>query len=342
MSRCTTARSVTRARGATLTAVALLAAACSSSGTGAPTSSSPSASSGGGSPAAASPSVASPSVASPSVASPSAASPSAAGPSTPASGGTAGLPASVRSSGVLKIGSDTTYPPMEFISADGSTPEGFDIDLLDKVAAKLGVKAQFQTANFDTILTSVASGRTDLGVSSLTITNERKKQVTFVSYLSVGTQWAAAAGNPAGITPDDACGHPVAVQSNTVQQTDLEARSKKCTAAGKAKITVLAETAGQQPFTDVASGKADAALSDLPTVAYAVKQLSGKLEQVGTSYATAPYGIALRKGQTAFAGAIASAINGLIADGTYATLSKKWDITNADLRKSQVDPTVAG
>ena len=149
---------------------------------------------------------------------------------------TAKLPESIKSAGVIKIGTDSSYPPNEFLAADGKTVEGFEVDLFNAVAQKFGVKAEWQSADFGTIITGVHGKKYDMGVSSFTINDERKQQVTMVSYFEAGTQWATAKGNPKGVDPDNACGKTVAVQANTVQDTDdLPVRQKKC---GSNKINI--------------------------------------------------------------------------------------------------------
>src|SRR3954453_19694802 len=148
------------------------------------------------------------------------------------------VPATVKSDGTITVGVDSTYAPSEFLDTDGKTVIGFDVDVFDAVAAKLGLKTKWVTAPFATIIQSVDSGKFEIGVSSFTINADREKQATMISYYSAGTQWATQKGNPSGIQPDSACGHRVAVQKATVQVDDLTARSKKCKAAGKKDITI--------------------------------------------------------------------------------------------------------
>lgn len=264
----------------------------------------------------------------------------AAAPTSAATTPIAGVPAKITTAGVIDVGSEIAYPPMEFLATDGKTPDGFDIDLFTAVAAKLGVKATFENTKFDSILIGVQSGKYDVGLSSFGITKERLGAVTMVSYLSVGTQWAVKKGNPADVKPDAACGKKVAVQTSTTQETDLKARSTACTKAGNAAITVLAEQDGQVPFNDVLTGKTDAALSDLVVVADILGKTNGQLETAGDSYGEAPFGYAVAKKDTAFAKALATATNALIADGTYATLATKWKVENAKVTTSQVNPAV--
>lgn len=254
----------------------------------------------------------------------------------------AGVPAKITSAGVIAVGSEINYAPMEFLAADGKTPDGFDIELFTAIAAKLGVKATYQNTKFDTILIGVQSGKYDVGLSSFGVTKERLASVNMVSYLSVGTQWAVKKGNPGAVQPDAACGKKVAVQTGTTQETDLKARSVVCTKAGKPGIAILAEQDGPTPLNDVLTGKADAALSDLVVVADVIGKTNGQLETAGASYGQAPFGFAVAKKDTAFATALATATNALIADGTYAALATKWHVANAQVTTSQVNPAVTG
>ena len=149
------------------------------------------------------------------------------------------VPDAIKSDGKILIGTDASYAPNEFLDTDGKTVIGFDVDLFNAVAAKLGLETEWQSATFDAIIPGVQSGKYEMGISSFTINDERKQQVNMVSYFSAGTQWATKQGNPTGIQPDDACGKKVAVQTNTVQDTeDLPKRQQACQSAGKPEITV--------------------------------------------------------------------------------------------------------
>jgi polar amino acid transport system substrate-binding protein len=249
---------------------------------------------------------------------------------------TAKLPESIKSAGVIKIGTDSSYPPNEFLAADGKTVQGFEVDLFNTVAQKFGVKTEWQSADFGTIITGVLGKKYDMGVSSFTINDERKQQVTMVSYFKAGTQWATAKGDPKGVDPDNACGKTVAVQANTVQDTDdLPVRQKKC---GSNKINILKYKLQDQATNAVVSGKADAMLADSPIVAYAVKQTNGKLETLGDIYEAAPYGAVIPKDQTEFGQAIVEALNQMEADGSYKAALEKWGVEQGAITDFAVNP----
>jgi polar amino acid transport system substrate-binding protein len=237
------------------------------------------------------------------------------------------VPAEIKSDGKILIGTDSSYAPSEFLASDGKTVIGFDVDLFNAAAAKLGLTTEWRSAVFDAIIPAVQSGKYEVGVSSFTINNERKQQVNMVSYFSAGTQWGTKKGNPSGVQPDNACGKKIAVQTNTVQDTeDLPKRQTECKSAGKPAITIDRYQRQDQATASVVSGKDDAMLADSPVVAYAVKQTNGQLELLGDIYDSAPYGYVVKKDQTEFAQAIAGAVSALISDGTYKRILTKWGV----------------
>jgi polar amino acid transport system substrate-binding protein len=248
------------------------------------------------------------------------------------------VPPSIKSAGTIIIGSDSTYAPSEFLDTDGKTIIGFDVDLFNAVAGKLGLKTDWRTAKFDDIIPGVGSSKYNIGVSSFTINADRLKQVTMVSYFSAGTQWAAKAG--ATIDPDNACGKKVAVQTGTVQVDDVTARSKKCTDGGKPAITIDQYQAQSDATSAVVSGKDEAMLADSPVCAYAVKQTNGQLALAGQIYDSAPYGYVLPKDQTDFGQAIATAVKQLISEGTYKKILDKWGVTAGSITDPAVNPSV--
>jgi polar amino acid transport system substrate-binding protein len=249
------------------------------------------------------------------------------------------VPDAIKSDGKVLIGVDASYAPNEFLDTDGKTVVGWDVDLFNAVAAKLGLKTEWQSATFDAIIPGVQSGKYEMGISSFTINDERKEQVNMVSYFSAGTQWGTKKGNPTGIQPDNACGKKVAVQTNTVQDTeDLPKRDEACTKAGNPAITVDRYQRQDQATAAVVSGKDDAMLADSPVLAYAVKQTNGQLELLGDIYDAAPYGYVIEKDQTEFAQAVADAVAALISDGTYKTVLEKWGVEAGAITDPTVNP----
>jgi polar amino acid transport system substrate-binding protein len=248
------------------------------------------------------------------------------------------VPEAIKDDGKILIGTDPTYAPNEFLETDGKTVTGFDVELFDAVATKLGLETEWQPANFADIIPGVQSGKYEVGVSSFTINPEREQEVSMVSYFNAGTQWATKMGNPTGIQPDSACGKKVAVQTATIQQTnDLPKRQQACKSGGKPAIIIDSYQDQGQATAAVVSGKDDAMLADSPVVVYAVKQ-TGQLEMLGGVYGWAPYGYVIEKDQTKFAHLIADAVKALITDGTYKAILDKWDVQAGAINNPTVYP----
>ncbi len=251
------------------------------------------------------------------------------------------VPDEISEDGTITIGTDPTYAPNEFLDTDGSTVIGFDVDLFNAVAAKLGLDTEWVASDFSDIIPGVGSAKYEIGVSSFTINAERLETVDMVSYFSAGTQWAVKSGNPSGVEPDAACGKKVAVQTGTVQETDdLPVRNQACTGAGQPEITIEPYQAQDQATAAVVSGKDDAVLADSPVMAYAVQQTNGQLELLGEIYDAAPYGYVIEKDQGDFGQAIADALAALIEDGTYAEILDEYGVGDGAIDDPQVNPSV--
>ncbi len=235
------------------------------------------------------------------------------------------LPASIKSAGTLNIATDASYAPNEYFDTDGKTIIGFDIDLGNAIAAKLGLKANFQNVTFDAIIPALAAGKYDLSLSSFTDTKAREATVDFVTYFNAGESLMVPAGNPKGVTGPDLtlCGLTVAVEKGTTEESEIPDLSKKCTAAGKSGITALSTDDQNAANLALTTGRADVGSADSPIAAYAVKQLAGKIALAGQIYETAPYGIAIPK-SPGLAPAIKAAVAAMIADGSYKAVLDKW------------------
>ena len=249
------------------------------------------------------------------------------------------LPAKIAKAGKLLIGIDPTYPPNEFKDASG-TPIGWEVEMMDAVAGKLGVKAEYAVSKFDTIIPSITGGKYDLGLSSFTDNTDREKVVDFVNYYTAGILWASATGKT--VDPNNACGLKVAVQATTFQDTDeIPAKSKACTDAGKPAIQALKFDTQDQATNAVALGQADAMSADSPVTLYGVEQLKGKLQVAGKSFEVAPYGLAVNKGDT-LQKALQKALQSLVDDGTYKKILDKWGVADGGISKITINAAANG
>jgi polar amino acid transport system substrate-binding protein len=227
--------------------------------------------------------------------------------------------------GVLTVGSDTTYPPQEFIDTATGKATGFDVDLITAMAQKMGLTADVKTANFNTIVDDLKAKRYDVVISAQTITPERQKQVDFVPYFNAGQSLLVPKGNPKNLKAvTDLCGKSVGVQDGTTELDTLNATNKAACKSNPVKLTVL----GAQ--TDViqllVNNRVDATFQDSPVTDYYLKLNPGRFEVGGSIINAAPEGISIRKGDTSMFNAIQEAFKAVKSDGTYDNLFKKWSL----------------
>jgi ABC-type amino acid transport/signal transduction systems, periplasmic component/domain len=262
----------------------------------------------------------------------------AASPSGAVSAIAAQVPGSVKANGTLTVAADATYAPNEFIGTDGHTVVGLDADLAKALGQVLGLKVSVINATFATIIPGLASGKYDLGISSFTDTKEREKTVDFVTYFVAGTSfYVKSDGGPNIRSLADLCGHTVAVEQGTTQQADAQAQAEKCKSAGKPGMTVQVFNDQNAVNLALSSGRAQVAMADSPVAAYQVKQSNGTFKVTGSPYGTAPYGIAIPKGN-GMTTPILDALKELMANGTYKSILTKWGIQSGAI----TNPTING
>ncbi|QIS02963.1 transporter substrate-binding domain-containing protein [Nocardia brasiliensis] len=248
------------------------------------------------------------------------------------------LPDKIKQSGKLIVGVNIPYQPNEYKDPSGKIV-GFDVDLMDAVAATLGVKAEYLESAFEKIIPTIQAGTYDLGMSSITDSKEREQQVDFTTYFSAGIQWAQQKGKP--IDPNNACGKRVAVQATTVEHTEeVPAKSAKCVAEGKPAIDMKSFEDQSAATNALVLGQVDAMSADSPVTAYAIKQSDGKLEKAGAAFDSAPYGWAFAKGSP-LAPVLQQAVQHLIDNGKYLEIAKAWGVEEGAIAKSVINGAVS-
>ncbi|MDQ2808807.1 MAG: ABC transporter substrate-binding protein [Chloroflexota bacterium] len=240
--------------------------------------------------------------------------------------GTIPAPATLVRTGTLTVGSDVSYPPQEYFDGAGH-PVGFDIDVADEMAGRLGLTLTVVNAKFDDIIMNLNNGQYDALFSAMTIKPEREQVVQFVPYFSAGQAVLVAAGNPQGIhTLEDLAGKTVATEQGTSEEDTLRVLNTQLEAAGKAKVTVRIYPTDTEAVDQLRRGGVVATLHDSPVAAYYVT-LDPTAFAVGIpAFASAPEGIAVAKGNTALFQALDSALRAMQADGTLAAIQAKWGL----------------
>lgn len=221
----------------------------------------------------------------------------------------------------IKIGTEGAYPPFNSLTADGKL-EGFDIDIANALCAQMKADCEFVVQDWDGIIPALQAGKFDAIVASMSITDERKKQVAFTNKYYT-TPLAVVALKDSDLTstePAAMAGKTVGAQASTTQS--IYAQDHYTPAGADVKQYPTQEEAVQ----DMLNGRLDAIISDKFVLTDWMKTASNdccKLigDVAGTETET---GIAVRLGDDALREKINAAIDAIVADGTYKTIQAKY------------------
>lgn len=225
------------------------------------------------------------------------------------------LPDRIKSAGKITVGLDDSYPPMEYRDEQNKLV-GFDIDLGNAIGKKLGVTIDWLPTAWDGILPSLESKKFDMILSSLSITDERKKEIGFSQpYIQGGPIIITKKGNTSVKSSDDLNGKVVGVQLGSTGEDAAKAITGIKELKKYDKIT--------EALQDLAAGRTEAVIADDQVGRYYVG-LAADQYSVAAKMHDEPFGIGFRQDDTALNSAVQKAIDDLKADGTLSKISLKW------------------
>lgn len=256
------------------------------------------------------------------------------------------LPKKIQQAGVVKVGTDAGYKPMEF--KDGEDILGVDPDLGKALGKQLGVRFQFTNGTFDGLITAMQTGRFDVIMSSMTDTKDRQeglddngkkvgKGVDFVDYLTAGSSILVQKGNPEKIESiGDLCGKKVATQRGTTSYEIVKKQVGECKKDGERPLTIEPFENDDEARLRLKAGAVVADISDYPVAANAAES-GDDFEVVGEQMESAPYGIAVAKGNDELSGALKEALTKVIEDGSYEKALKKWGVEEGGVTEAKIN-----
>ena len=261
------------------------------------------------------------------------------------------VPDSIKSLAPLQIATDATYAPNEFINPDTGAIEGWDIDFGKAICKVMGVVCTFNNVIFANIIPQLKADnpRYLFALSSYTPTEEREKGgIDFITYYKAGEAWIVkASGGPSVNSAADMCGHTVAVETGTTEESDawgymgkqvggtaIAGDKNNCPAGKDIKVSSFDKQTDANSA--LLSGRADILWVDQPVADYQVKQSGGKMKLGGQPCSVAPYGIALPKGSP-LEKPITDAVKYLMDNNSYYTnILKKWGVEDGAVQSSAV------
>lgn len=248
------------------------------------------------------------------------------------------LPENIRTAGKLVSANNSSFPPYTIVVGTNQYI-GASADLATAIGELLGVRIEHVSVNgLSGQLTGIKAGRFQFAIGPVGDFRYRQQQNDFVDWVQEFVVFAVPKGNPTKITDiADTCGQRIAVMAAGSAEIAIREQSKQCVAKGRPEVQV--QTYADQPTSILAvrSKRADAFFSSQAPLTYYVQQAKGELEMVAlgraNGFSDLYQGAVVPKGSP-LGSVLASAINMLIANGTYGIVMKKWGLGGNQIAKA--------
>lgn len=238
---------------------------------------------------------------------------SAAAPATSAPVADAEADYKLATEGTLTMATNAYFPPYEYY--DGQKIVGIDAEIAAAIAEKLGLELKIEDMEFDSIITSVQTGKADIGLAGMTVTEDRKKNVDFSESYATGIQSVVVKEDSTIASIDDLEGKKIGVQLSTTG--DIYATDDY------GKDAVVQYNKGNDAIMALTQGQVDAVIIDNEPAKSYVDANEG-LKILDTEYAVEEYAACVSKENTALTEAINTALAELKADGTLQSIVDKY------------------
>ena len=216
--------------------------------------------------------------------------------------------------GVLVMATNAEFPPYEY--HDGGEIVGIDAEIAKAIADELGMELEIEDIAFDSIIPEITSGKADMGLAGMTVTEDRKQSVDFTDTYAKASQKIIVKEDSAIASPDDLTGVIVGVQQGTtgdIYVSDLEADG----------TTVERYNKGFEAVQALSQGKIDAVVIDGEPAKTFVAETEG-IKMLDEAFTEEEYAIAVKKGNTELLDKINGALSELESEGTLDEIVAKY------------------
>jgi len=228
----------------------------------------------------------------------------------------------IKSAGTIKVGTSADYPPFESVDANGNKV-GFDIDLMNEIAKRLGVKIEWVDMPFDSLIAAVQEGKIDAAISAFNYTEDRDKQIDFSEayYTSEDSFMVTDSFSGQIANPEDVANFKVGVQTGTTQDGWL---TDNLVTPGKLpEANLFRYDRVDQAALDLKSGRIDVLMSDYVPAQAIQKQQGGLKILYHGVLSSGPMNIVLPEGDKELTAAVNDAIKNLQQEGFIDQLAMK-------------------
>ncbi|MFE7562300.1 ABC transporter substrate-binding protein [Kitasatospora sp. NPDC057500] len=253
------------------------------------------------------------------------------------------VPEEIRKRGKLTVvDSLGTTPPLDFYANDDKTIIGVEPDIASLIGNVLGLDVEFNPVSWENIFVGLDSGKYDVGISNITVTEARKEKYDFATYRLDILGFEAKKGSGWKITgAKDIAGRTVAVSSGTNQEKLLVAWNEENVRNGLKPADIKYFQSSSDYYLALSSGRIDIYVGPNPVTAFHAVQ-TGETEVIGT-YSGAGAEVLGKIGATTrkdngLVGALNGAINEVIKNGTYGQVLKRWGLDAEAVQSSEINP----
>lgn len=214
----------------------------------------------------------------------------------------------------LIVATDTAFVPFEF-KQDGEYV-GFDIDMWDAIAKRMGVEYELRPMDFNGIIPALQTGNVDVAIAGMTIKSKREEVIDFSHpYYDSGLLMMVRSDDDSVKGPEDVVGKIIAVKQGTASADFADT-------LGAREVRKFPNI--DNAYLELRTGRVDVAMHDTPNVLYYIKTAgNGQVKVAGTNMDAQSYGIGFPQGSE-WRDKVNVALLSIMEDGTYAEIYRKW------------------
>jgi polar amino acid transport system substrate-binding protein len=215
----------------------------------------------------------------------------------------------------ITVATEPTSQPFEYVDGQTQKIVGFDIDIMNAIAAKENLNVGYKNVDWDPLLAGMAQGTYDCAISSITITEDRKKQMLFSDPYFAAGQVIIVRDDNTAITGKDTLKGQVGVQRDTKGEIEVK-KIKAATTVQYDKISAA--------FQDLLDGQIDAVVCDNPVAVLYIGKNTGKIKLAGKPFTDESYGIAVAKNKPELLKKINAGLKAIKAEGVIEQACATW------------------
>jgi polar amino acid transport system substrate-binding protein len=242
----------------------------------------------------------------------------------------------------LTLATDANYPPCQYFEEGSDVMIGYEVDLWDAIAEKLGVTLEVENTQFASLIPGVQSGRYDIAMECISDNVEREEQVSFVNYIYDRTDVVTIESYEGPITEGDdlsLCGETMGAQTgfDTIDKVN-EILNPACADAGLEPVVIQEYPNAADTYNALNSGRVDFMILGTSAAAYLNQTAPTPINYASIDSFPQKYlGMVIEKDNTELQEALLAGVEAVVEDGTYASILEEWGMESLALEEPGIN-----